>query len=44
MFIDEKPDIMCCNFRLKTPALVSEDFWFSLEKQHLKTSKLADNN
>ena len=52
-FINETPDInnkssydvlMCCNFCTKTSEHVSEDFRFSLEKQHLKTFKLADNN
>ena len=52
-FINETPDfnnkssydvLMCCNFCTKTSEHVSEDFRFSLEKQHLKTFKLADNN
>ena len=34
----------CCNFCMKTSELISGDFGFSLEKQQLKTSKLADNN
>ena len=49
-FIDEKPDfndkslfdvlqLLYKNFRA-----VFEDFRLSLEKEHLKTSKLADNN
>ena len=31
--------MMCCNFCIKTSELVSNDFRFSLEKKHLKTSK-----